>query len=320
VGVTPILREAGAEVERWAVYQRERFPLAAHGPLIAAFTSAAVCVSALLRHPGAGEAMAAPGWRAFVAAFGSGLLLFFQLRVADEFKDVRDDARHRAYRPVPRRLVSLRELRALGLGAALAQAALAAWVAPRLLWCLVGVWGYMLLMGQEFFVARWMHHRPAATLLTHMLIVPLIDLYATAFDWVPRATPAPDGLLWFALASLGNGLVVELGRKVRATGDEEPGVPTYSAQWGRQRAVIVLLAVMCGTLLCALQLARLITTAWLGPALLALVVVATAVVARRFVLSDAPGSGRRFELLSAVHTLALYAGCGILPFMWIRFR
>ena len=45
---------AGRGLARWWVYQRERFPLVAHAPLIAAFSSAAVCLSALLRgehHP-----------------------------------------------------------------------------------------------------------------------------------------------------------------------------------------------------------------------------------------------------------------------------
>ena len=34
---------------RWWIYQRERFPVLAHGLLIAAFSSSAVCFSSLLR-------------------------------------------------------------------------------------------------------------------------------------------------------------------------------------------------------------------------------------------------------------------------------
>ena len=34
---------------RWLVYQRERFPIAAHAPLVAAFSASAVCFSSLLR-------------------------------------------------------------------------------------------------------------------------------------------------------------------------------------------------------------------------------------------------------------------------------
>ena len=83
---------------RWAVYQRERFPLAAHAPLVAAFSASAVCFSSLLRGPG-GVPRPAP----FVVAFVTSLLFFLQLRIADEFKDFAEDSRFRPYRPVPRR-------------------------------------------------------------------------------------------------------------------------------------------------------------------------------------------------------------------------
>ena len=63
---------------RWAVYQRERFPLAAHAPLVAAFSASAVCFSSLLRG-------GVPRPAAFVVAFVTSLLFFLQLLIADEF-------------------------------------------------------------------------------------------------------------------------------------------------------------------------------------------------------------------------------------------
>ena len=61
-----------AAASRWLVYQRERFPVLAHGPLIAAFSLSAVSYSALLR-----------GERAFAlssaaVAFGTAFLFFLQ--------------------------------------------------------------------------------------------------------------------------------------------------------------------------------------------------------------------------------------------------
>src|SRR6266576_2963318 len=90
-------------VVRWWVYQRERFPVVAHGVLIAAFSSSAVSYSALLR--GQRPRMASIGV-AFVTCF----LFFLQLRIADEFKDFEEDCRWRPYRPVPRGLIRLEEL------------------------------------------------------------------------------------------------------------------------------------------------------------------------------------------------------------------
>ena len=72
---------------------------------------------------------------------------------------------------------------------------------------------------------------------SHMLILPLVDLYATACDWrVAGVREAPVGLYWFLVVSYLNGIVIEIGRKTRAAADEEQGVETYSALWGAQGA------------------------------------------------------------------------------------
>src|SRR6266480_1250826 len=88
---------------RWWVYQRERFPVVAHGVLIAAFSSSAVSYSALLR----GQR---PRMASIAVAFVTCFLFFLQLRIADEFKDFEEDSRWRPYRPVPRGLIRLEEL------------------------------------------------------------------------------------------------------------------------------------------------------------------------------------------------------------------
>src|SRR5215217_2153566 len=93
-------------MNRWWTYQRERFPVVAHGLLIAAFSFCAVSYSAVLRG-------ATPAWPSAVTAFVSCFLFFLQLRIADEFKDFDEDSRYRPYRAVPRGLVTLRQLAVL---------------------------------------------------------------------------------------------------------------------------------------------------------------------------------------------------------------
>src|SRR5262249_56200134 len=89
-------------VNRWWVYQRERFPVLGHGMLIAAFSFSAVCFSALLR----GQSNLPP-LRACLVAFGTAFLFFLQLRIADEFKDFEEDSRYRPYRALPPAPVAL---------------------------------------------------------------------------------------------------------------------------------------------------------------------------------------------------------------------
>ena len=101
-------------------------------------------------------------------------------------------------------------------------------------------------MTREFFVARWLKAHPIVYMTSHMVIIPLVDLYATACDWrVAGLTGPPAGLSWFLIVSYLNGIVVEIGRKTRAPADEEHGVETYSALWGRQGAVLRMAARGC---------------------------------------------------------------------------
>ena len=98
-------------------YQAERFPVFKHGALIAAFGASAVCLSALLRG-------ATPNLLAVAVAVLVLFGFFFQLRVADEHKDNEDDTKYRPERPVPRGLVTLKELRGVAMAGAVAQVGL----------------------------------------------------------------------------------------------------------------------------------------------------------------------------------------------------
>ena len=297
---------------RWAVYQRERFPLAAHAPLVAAFSASAVCFSYLLRgHVGA------PRPAAFLVAFATSLLFFLQLRIADEFKDFAEDSRFRPYRPVPRGLVTLRELAWVGVAAAGVQLALALWLAPPLALLLCPAWVWFALMSREFFAPRWLRAHPLVYMGSHLLIVPLIDFYATACDWRAAGDrDAPAGLAWFLVVSYLNGMVIEIGRKMRAPADEEPGVETYSGLWGVRGAVRVWLLAIVATGVAAFAASARIGTD--VPTLLMLVVLVTtcAAVGERFLRDAAPGRGRWIEAMAGVWTVVLYIGLGAVPLVF----
>jgi 4-hydroxybenzoate polyprenyltransferase len=325
-------------MNRWVAYQEERFPLAGHGPLVAAFSASAVCFSSAVRGH-----IARPSSRALLVAFLTSLLFFLQLRIADEFKDLEDDTRFRPYRPVPRGLVTLRELGYVGLAAAAAQLALALWLHPPLAWLLLPAWAYLTLMTREFFVARWLKAHPVVYMTSHMMILPLVDFYATACDWrVAGLHRPPDGLLWFLAVSYLNGLVIEIGRKTRAPLDEEEGVETYSALWGVQGAVRAWLGAVAVTAIAAWQASVRIGTEKPTVVFLAVLVGACVVAAVRFALltleaapvpanrvgvrsrmaglcasvlfcGSARANGKSIELMSGVWTMLMYLGLGAAP-------
>jgi len=294
--------------QRLWVYQRERFPLVGHGLLIGAFSSSAVAFSSLLR-----GAEPSSGWAAFSVAFLTSFFFFLQLRVADEFKDFEEDARWRPYRPVPRGVVSLGELGRVAVVGGLIQAGLAGWLSWRLSFLLLLVWGYLALMTKEFFVRDWIVRRPFTYLWTHMLIIPIADFYATACDWSRISAAPPPGLFWFLAVSFGNGVALEIGRKVRAPEDEEEGVRTYSLIWGRRPAVLAWCLALFGTAFSAGAAAARI--GFFGPVafLLGGMLLLAIVLAWQFIAHPVTPHAHRIELFSGVWTLVLYLSLGIVP-------
>lgn len=286
---------------RLAVYQGERFPLAAYIPLIAIAATAGMAWS-----------RAARGAEGFVpvARWGTGaltmLVTFFLLRVADEHKDAALDRVTRPELPVPRGLVTLAELRVVGGLLALVVIALNAWVAPALLWPLLAVATWAALMTKEFFVAEWLRARHGLYLLSHMVVMPLILGYASAVDWLVEGGEAPPQLALFLAATYANGLVLEVGRKLRDPAAERPGVETYSAVWGLGNAT----ALWTLTLFTAAMLtAWAMTSAGLSAVISFAVGALTALLLSlpvRALAAGKPGSGKQIERVSGVWTLLAY--------------
>ncbi len=295
---------------RWMIYQRERFPVLRHGPLLAAFSFSAVSLSALL-----GGRIRIPEVGPVLTAFGCTFLFFLQLRIADEFKDCREDARYRPYRPVPRGLVSLGELGAVGIAGALIQLCLAIWLHPALVLLLLLAWSYMALMSKEFFAPRWLKAHPLTYLWTHMLILPLITFYATACEWLAIEGCPPLGLAWFLVVSFFNGMVIEIGRKIRAPQDEEHGVETYSALWGRTPAVAAWLASMLLGAAAALPVAFRIEALAPVAGLLIVMLLAAAVLARLFLSRPLTRFAQWFEPVSGVWILVVNLALGAIPLL-----
>jgi 4-hydroxybenzoate polyprenyltransferase len=218
---------------RWWIYQKERFPIFAHGPLVIVFCLAVMLFSALQQ----GDAL--PELTRVAAAVISTLILFFQLRVADEFKDFEIDSKYRPHRAVPRGLVTRQELARLAFAGAAIQFLVAAYIDIGLIPVLIGVWAYIGLMTKEFFVKEWLIKNPAVYLLSHMLVMPLIAFYVSTFAWLCDTRDMPAGLGWLLLLSFCCGLVLELGRKIKVPASERTGVETYSGLWGSNIAVIL---------------------------------------------------------------------------------
>ncbi len=290
------------------IYQKERFPLIKHGVLIVAFSSSAVCLSALLR----GE-REFPEFPAFAVSFAVLMTLFMQLRIADEFKDADEDARYRPERPVPRGLIRLKELAFLGAGLALMQMAVVLAYFPALSFLLVIVWVYMALMSAEFFAPAWLKNRPFLYMVSHMLIMPLIDFFATSCDWLVKTGEVPPGLVWFLIVSFFNGAVIEVGRKTWAPEMERQGVESYSSAWGIKKALLTWGSAVLAGFVCAVVVAGDIGFTHVAVPALGTMAVCMAVSAYRFYRVPDIKGARLLENVSGLWVFSIYLFLGIIP-------
>lgn len=220
-------------LSRFYIYQKERFPFLAHGLLISAFTFSAISYSRICR--------GAEGFielKTFLFAIFTTISLFLLLRISDEFKDHEEDRQYRKYLPVIRGLISLRELAIVGVGV-LGMQFVAHFLGFTQMFPLYFlVLAYLVLMGKEFFVGEWLKKHQLLYVVSHMLIIPLVDIYASGLDWMLEGAKPHAGLLFFFAVSFMNGIVLEFGRKIKAPHLEEEGVVSYSALYGAKRATI----------------------------------------------------------------------------------
>lgn len=303
-------------VQRWRIYQAERFPVLKFAPLLAAFSFCGVCLSRLMRHD-----YTWPSFSSSLTAFVCVFLFFLQLRFLDEFKDAETDAKHRPERPVPRGLITLRQIgRAFAVTVAV-QILLALWLRPSLLILLLAVWAYMALMTVEFFVPEWIKPRLLTYMWTHMLIMPIIDFFATGCDWLLVQALPPSGLLLFLLVSFFNGLLIELGRKTWAPEQERLGVDSYSSYCGLPKAVRLFQAIMLLSYVGALGVGLQVNFFWPTLVFMTVLLLAGFRQAFRFVAEPTAGGAKKLEHFSGLWVIVCYLMMGILPLgaaIWTR--
>lgn len=292
------------------VYQAERFPLASYFPLVATFTFSAASYSRLAR--------GVPGFIPAARLAGgvlTALVFFFMLRVLDEHKDAEADRRYRPELPVPRGLVTLAELRQVGGGALLAVLALNARLSPVLLLPCLAIALWAALMTREFFARDWLRAHPAAYLISHMAIMPMIDSYTTGLDWLAAGARPSPGLGCFLIVTFLNGTLIEIGRKIRAPDREREGVDSYTKVWGLRVAPVVWLAALLAAALSACLAARYTGAEGLTAAALLLLAPVAAYPAARFLRGPEVALSGRIETAAGMWTLASYLLLGAGPYL-----
>lgn len=305
--MTDVTPQSGL-LRRFIVYQKERFPFIAHGPLIGVFTFSAISYSRICR--------GAEGFvdlKRYLVAAVTTITLFFLVRVFDEFKDKEDDARWRKHLPVPRGLISLKELSIFGAIAVAIQLVVNIWFFPQILPFYLAVIGYLCLMGKEFFIGEWLKKHQLWYVLSHMVIIPLVDIYASAMDWRIEGAEAPTGLYFFFVVSFMNGIVLEVGRKIRTPEKEEHN--TYSTMMGMNKATWLWIGVLCITFLASVAAALFAGYGSVGVVVLAALLCVCAYPGLRFLKDKSARNAQMIEYASGAWTAGMYLSLGGIPML-----
>ncbi len=296
---------------RFWIYQKERFPFLAHGVLISAFSFSAIAYSRLCR-----DVTGFVDIKEFLICIFNTVTIFFLVRIFDEFKDKEDDALYRKYLPVPRGLISLKELKIVGIITFIIQLIVNIMFAPKMLILFFIIIGYLLLMSKEFFATEWLKKHQFWYVVSHMFIIPLVDIYASGFDWLLQGAAAPNGLIFFFAVSYMNGIVLEIGRKIKTPEMEEDGVLSYTHQLGSKRAPIVWIMVLFVTLLLAFAASTYAHHTSIAYWVLFILFVICVIPAILFIRKFTVKSAKFIEYSSALWTFGMYLTLGGIPMLF----
>jgi len=293
---------------RFYQYQKERFPVLMNLIAVTVFTFSAVSYSRIAR-----GAEGFIEWKHYIIGCFATFTLFLLVRIFDEFKDRKEDAEFRTYLPVPRGLVKLSELRNIGIVIGILQIASIAFFQPSMTGLYLLVIGYLILMGFEFFVPAFLKKRQILYITSHMLIIPLLDVYSSGLDWAMHDASPHYGLLFFFAVSFMNGLVVEFGRKMKAPADEEEGVTSYSGMWGVKKAVVYWVLSIIVTLLLATAAASIAGYGLTLFIILISLAILCAIPGFIFLKNPQKKTAKLMELSSGIWTIGMYLSLGGVP-------
>lgn len=293
---------------RFYRYQKERFPILGHGLLVASFSFSAIAYSRICR----GAAGFVP-WSTYGLGVFITVSFFLLVRIFDEFKDAEDDASYRKELPVPRGLVSLKELLILGIIVVLAQFAVILIFFPKLLVIWLAVLFYLCLMGKEFFIPKWLKKHQFWYVTSHMFIIPLIDILASGLDWALENAIPSLGLGLFFIVSYFNGMVLEIGRKIRTPDNERVGVLTYSSMLGLKKALFLWLGILTITLIFSLVAVYFVGYEMIAYFLFGGIFILCSIPAWLSLIKITKKRAKMMEYTSALWTILMYLLLGAIP-------
>ena len=297
-------------LKRLWIYQKERFPILMNLVAVATFTFSAIAYSRICR-----GVEGFVSWHDYLIGCFATFTLFLLVRIFDEFKDHQDDLKYRSYLPVPRGVVSLRELRNIGIVIGVLQITVIGIFQTKMLLLYLIVLAYLCLMGVEFFVPKYLKKRQILYITSHMFIIPFLDIYSSGIDWLLAGANPHLGLLFFFVVSYMNGLIVEFGRKLKPPGQEEEGVVSYTGMWGIKGAIAVWSTTLLFTLCVAVAASYYAGYGNTSLIVLSSLALCCLIPGYLFMRNPTKKTAKAVEAVSGLWTVGMYLSLGGIPML-----
>ncbi len=286
-------------LKKWNTYQKERFPVLVYGSYIFAIVMATYCVASGI----AGKHIL--DIKIVLPMFIVTFVQFLMVRIVDEFKDYEEDCKYRPYRPVPRGLISLGELRNLFIICVVIQ------IITTLVFCrhafpfLIALWIVFFLMTKGFFIKKILDKHILLEVLFDEIMMPAIVLYIANFVCPTIEIINNSIFIKFLILSYVVSWIVEVARKVRCKEDEENGVRTYTAVYGIPMATCILSVLEI--ILFLLQISVLKTFINGPQKIVACVIIAIVIMINiLFVVKETKKFAKLAELIGNIYVFAVF--------------
>lgn len=206
-------------------YCAQRFPLPAYTVLVAIFFGSSQLV--LLEGFGEGKQ-----WLGGIVLW----LVFFHLRIFDEFKDFEEDRWHYPERVLSQGKITLGVLGQLGIIVIFLEAGLSYFLGSMVFFAWLGAFVFSVLMRIEFGASTWLQQNLLLYAITHNPIVAALAIVA----WACSGAVWSNQYLWYVLSVSIASLGFELARKIRQPNEEIAGVQSYTSVYGMTKSLMIL--------------------------------------------------------------------------------
>jgi len=213
-------------MKKWVQFLKERFDPLGHFTMITLFLLGHILLTKSL-----GLITLAP-WQYIALSFAV-VFFFLKLRFYDEIKDYETDIHVNPTRPLPRGLITHRDLyQAIALAIVIELFCFGICSAAGLITGLVAI-VYSLCMFKEFFIGPVLRPHLTSYAVSHTAVTILLSLSIFSGLTGLMINDLPIDLLLFSLISWLLFNIFEFGRKSYLKNEERENVPTYSNIFGR---------------------------------------------------------------------------------------